>query len=125
MVLEHIADYDIDYPVIFDTEIVPTYPARANNLPRDLRTDICIAFCDTIEAAGYRPMIYANTKWMIMGIDLERLTGYDKWYAYYGTNFTFPYHYDMLQYSESGKVPGVSSAVDLDISFKDYSRSGN
>ncbi len=125
MVLEHIADYDIDYPVIFDTEVVPTYPARANNLPRDLRTDICIAFCDTIEAAGYRPMIYANTKWMIMGIDLERLTGYDKWYAYYGTNFTFPYHYDMLQYSESGKVPGVSSAVDLDISFKDYSRSGN
>lgn len=121
MVLENIKDYDITYPVVFDTEVVTTYNARANNLARDLRTDICIAFCDTIAAAGYRPMIYANTKWMIMGIDLERLTQYDKWYAYYGTTFTFPYKYQMLQYSDSGRVPGISSAVDLDISFVDYS----
>lgn len=121
MVLEHIADYDITYPIVFDTEVVTTYNARANGLARDLRTDICIAFCETIAAAGYRPMVYANTRWMILGIDLERLTGYDKWYAYYGTTFTFPYKYQMLQYSDSGKVPGISGAVDLDISFVDYS----
>ena len=121
MVLSYIKDYDVTWPVIFDTEVITTYNARANNLPRDLRTDVCIAFCETIEAAGYRPMVYANTKWMIMGIDLERLTKYDKWYAYYGTTFTFPYHYDMLQYSDTGKVPGISGAVDLDISFVDYS----
>ncbi|MDE7297620.1 MAG: glycoside hydrolase family 25 protein [Lachnospiraceae bacterium] len=121
MVLQYIKDYDVTWPVIFDTEVITSYNARANNLPRDLRTDICIAFCETIEAAGYHPMVYANTKWMIMGIDLERLTKYDKWYAYYGTSFTFPYHYDMLQYSDTGKVPGIGSAVDLDISFVDYS----
>lgn len=120
MVLEYIRDYKITYPVIFDTEVVTTYNARANNLPRDLRTDICIAFCETIKAAGYRPMIYANTRWMILGIDLERLTMYDKWYAYYGTTFTFPYQYQMLQYSDKGKVPGIAAAVDLDISFVDY-----
>lgn len=122
MVLSNIEGYDITWPIIFDTEVVTTYNARANKLARDLRTDICIAFCDTIAAAGYRPMIYANTRWMILGIDLERLTQYDKWYAYYGTTFTFPYHYDMLQYSDTGKVPGVSGAVDLDISFIDYSK---
>lgn len=120
MVLEYIRDYKITYPVIFDTEVVTSYNARANNLPRDLRTDICIAFCETIKAAGYRPMIYANTRWMILGIDLERLTMYDKWYAYYGTTFTFPYKYQMLQYSDKGKVPGIAAAVDLDISFVDY-----
>ena len=102
--------------------MVTTYNARANNRARDLRTDICIAFCETIEAAGYHPMVYANTRWMILGIDLERLTKYDKWYAYYGTTFTFPYKYQMLQYSDSGKVPGISGAVDLDISFVDYSK---
>ena len=121
MVLEHIKDYDITYPVIFDTEVVTTYNARANGIARDLRTDICIAFCETIAAAGYEPMVYANTRWMILGIDLERLTQYDKWYAYYGTTFTFPYKYQMLQYSDSGQVPGISGAVDLDISFVDYS----
>lgn len=119
-VLEKIRDYDITYPVIFDTEDVPNYNARANNLSRDFRTDICIAFCDTIAAAGYRPMVYASTRWMIMGIDLERLTAYDKWYAYYGTSFTFPYQYQMLQYSDTGSVPGIEGNVDLDISFVDY-----
>ncbi len=121
MVLEYIKDYDVSYPIVFDTEVVTTYNARANNLRRDLRTDICIAFCETIAAGGYRPMVYANTRWMILGIDLERLTQYDKWYAYYGTTFTFPYKYQMLQYSDAGRVPGISGAVDLDISFVDYS----
>lgn len=121
MVLAHIKDYDVTWPVVFDTEVVPTYAARANTLPRDLRTDICLAFCDTIAAAGYTPMVYANTRWMILGIDLERLTMYDKWFACYNTTFTFPYHYEMLQYSEKGKVPGIDSEVDMDISFYDYS----
>ena len=122
MVLKYIEGHEVTYPIVFDTEVITTYDARANNLPRDLRTDICIAFCETIKAAGYRPMVYANTKWMIMGIDLERLTEYDKWYAYYGTTFTFPYQYQMLQYSDSGSVPGIEGAVDLDISFVDYSK---
>ncbi len=122
MVLDHINGYEVSYPIVFDTEVVTTYDARANKLPRDLRTDICIAFCETIKEAGYQPMVYANTKWMIMGIDLERLTEYDKWYAYYGTTFTFPYQYQMLQYSDSGSVPGIKGAVDLDISFVDYSK---
>lgn len=121
MVLEYIKDYDVTYPVVFDTEVITTNNARANGIARDLRTDICIAFCETIATGGYRPMIYANTRWMILGIDLERLTQYDKWYAYYGTTFTFPYKYQMLQYSDSGRVPGISAAVDLDISFVDYS----
>lgn len=121
MVLEQIQGHEISYPVIFDTEVVPNKNARANNLPRDLRTQICKAFCDTIAAGGYHPMIYANTRWMILGIDLEKLTEYDKWYAYYGTTFTFPYQYQMLQYSDSGSIPGIAGAVDLDISFIDYS----
>lgn len=122
MVIKNLEGREITYPVIFDTETVTTYAARANNLPRDLRTDIAIAFCETIAAAGYRPMIYANTQWYILGLDLERLVDYDKWYAYYGTRFTFPYHYDMLQYSDKGSVPGVTGNVDLNISFVDYSK---
>jgi len=94
--------YDLDYPVIFDTEKVTTFKARANDLSRDERTDICIAFCDRIAKNGYMPMIYANTKYMIMGIDLARLEKYDKWYAIYSSAITFPYDFQMLQYSESG-----------------------
>lgn len=121
-VLENIKEYSITYPVIFDTEVVTTYNARANNLTRRQRTEIAKAFLEEIRTAGYEPMIYANTKWMIMGIDLEQLTEYDKWYAYYGDTITFPYEFQMLQYSDKGRVPGITGNVDLNISFVDYAK---
>ena len=118
--MEQIKDYKISYPVIFDTEYVTTYDARANNLSRQLRTDITKTFCEKIQSAGYHPMIYANTKWMVMGIDLEQLSAYDLWFAYYGNNLTFPYDFQMYQYSDSGSIPGIKGNVDLNISFVDY-----
>ncbi|ABX43465.1 glycoside hydrolase family 25 protein [Lachnoclostridium phytofermentans] len=119
-ILELIKDYKISYPVIFDTEYVTTYDARANKLARQLRTDITKTFCEKIQTAGYHPMIYANTKWMVMGIDLEQLSEYDLWFAYYGNNLTFPYDFQMYQYSDSGTIPGIKGNVDLNISFIDY-----
>jgi len=119
-VLENIKGYEIAYPVVFDTEEVTTYDARANGLTRAERTDCCIAFCEKIKEAGYTPMIYANTRYMVMGLELERLNDYDKWFAYYGTSHTFPYAFTMLQYSDTGRVPGIEGAVDLDVSFVDY-----
>ena len=121
-VLRAISKYKVTYPVIFDTERVATYNARANGLSYEDRTDMCITFCDRVAAAGYTPMIYANTKYMIMGINLERLEKYDKWFAVYSDKITFPYDFQMLQYSESGSIPGIKGNVDLDISFVDYSK---
>lgn len=121
-VLDKIEGYKVTYPVIIDTEHVTTYPARANSLSRQLRTDIAKVFCEEVKAYGYKPMIYANTKWMVMGIDLEQLSDYDLWFAYYGNNLSFPYQYDILQYSDTGKIDGINHAVDLNISFKDYSK---
>lgn len=120
MVLDNIKDYEITYPIVFDTEYVNFYNARANNITRQERTDISIAFCEEIKAAGYKPMIYSNTKGMIMHIDLTRLEAYDKWFAYYGNKIAFPYNFQMLQYSDTGKVPGIEGNVDLNISFIDY-----
>lgn len=121
-VLNSIKDYNITYPVIFDTERVTTYDARANSLSFAQRTANTKAFCDRIAEAGYTPMIYANTKYMIMGINLEELENYEKWFAVYSDEITFPYHFSMLQYSESGNIPGITGNVDLNISFVDYSK---
>ena len=122
-VLGVISRYNVSYPVVFDTERVTTFNARANGLSYSERTDMCIAFCDKIAKAGYTPMIYANTKYMIMGIDLERLADkYEMWYAVYSDNISFPYNFQMLQYSDSGSIPGITGNVDLDISFVDYSK---
>lgn len=120
-VLEHIKGYKITYPVIIDTEHVANYNARANGLSRQVRTNVVKTFCEAVEKQGYRSMIYANTKWMIMGIDLEQLVDYDLWFAYYGNNLSFPYQFEIFQYTSEGTVPGIKGNVDLNISFKDYS----
>ena len=120
-VINAIKDYKIEYPVVFDTERVTTYDARANGLGMEERTRMCRVFCDRIAQAGYTPMIYANTKYMVMGIDLTQLSDIELWFAVYSDKITYPYHFDMLQYSESGSIPGITGGVDLDISFVDYS----
>lgn len=119
-VLKHVRKYRPTYPIVFDTEHMPSVNARANKLSRQLRTDLCIVFAERIKKAGFTPMIYANTKYMLMGLDLEQLEQYEKWFAYYGSNITMPYHFDMLQYSQSGTIPGIDGAVDLNISFQDF-----
>lgn len=121
-VLEHIKDYHIDYPVIIDTEDISTANARANNITIWDRTAVCRAFCDTIKEAGYVPMIYSSVRYMLTGIDLTQLDDIERWFAYYGTESRFPYDFSIFQYSDKGKVDGISSAVDLDISLIDYSR---
>ncbi|MBO4415403.1 MAG: hypothetical protein J5824_05410, partial [Lachnospiraceae bacterium] len=47
-VLNAIKNYKIEYPVIFDTERVTTYNARANNLNMETRTALCRVFCERI-----------------------------------------------------------------------------
>lgn len=119
-VLENIKKYDITYPVVFDTEDVYGEDARADLLDKKDRTDIAVAFCDTIEKAGYTPAVYSNLKWFNLALDLSKLEKYDKWYAYYDDNIYFPYEIAMWQYSESGKVSGIEGPVDMNISFKKW-----
>ena len=124
-VIGAVSRYDVTYPIVFDTERVTTYNARANSLGYEERTDMCLTFCDRIAKAGYTPAVYANLKYMITGINLERLKDYDKWYAQYSNEISLPYSFQMFQYSESGKIPGIKGDVDLDISFIDYSKSND
>lgn len=116
-VLEKIKPYQIDCPVVFDVEKVSGEPGRMNDISVEDRTEFTRLFCETIENAGYRPMIYHNTEMGAMMINLEPLEAYDKWFAAYSDKFYYPYEYKVWQYSQSGTVPGIKGAVDLNISF--------
>lgn len=56
-VLENLKDYDVTYPIVLDVEDVATNNARTDEMTMQDWTDVCIAFCETIKAAGYTPMI--------------------------------------------------------------------
>lgn len=116
-VLEKIAPYKIECPVVFDVERVSGDEGRMNNITVEERTALTQLFCRTIQSAGYRPMIYHNTEMGVMMLNLEALEEYDKWFAAYSDVFYYPYEHKIWQYSQTGKVQGISGDVDLNISF--------
>lgn len=116
-VLERIAPYQIECPVVFDVEKVNSNTARMNQLTPQERTDVTIAFMDAIEAAGYKSMFYHNMETALILLELERLQDYDRWFAYYGEDLYYPYAYGVWQYSEKGRIDGISAEVDMNIAF--------
>lgn len=120
-VLKAIKGYKLTYPVAFDTEYVSDPAARTHGLTDKQRTDFAIAFCERIKNNGYYPTIYASKSWLLDEMEFSRINGnFDIWLAHYTEQTNFPYTYQMWQYTDSGKVTGISGSVDLDISLFDY-----
>ncbi|MCR5608899.1 MAG: glycoside hydrolase family 25 protein [Lachnospiraceae bacterium] len=121
-VLKNIGDYNLKYPIIIDTEAIDSSSARCHceDLTADELTDICIAFCDTINAAGYKSSIYASKYWFLTQLNLERLDNYDKWLAYYTDVPEYPFEFSMWQYTDKGTVDGIKGKVDMNICFREY-----
>lgn len=117
-VLEQIAPYKVECPVVFDVEKVADEGARMNQITVEERTRIVRAFCDRIQEAGYIPMIYHNMEMGVLLLDLSELEGYEKWFAYYSQNLYYPYAYRVWQYSDTGVVDGIGGPVDLNISLR-------
>lgn len=112
----------LDFPVAYDWEIIYDDEARTDDIPVDTLTDCTIAYCENIKKFGYQPMIYQNKRTSLLKLDLPRLQEYPFWLAEYSDGATYPYDYDMWQYSARGEVPGIIGEVDLNLSFYDYSQ---
>ena len=119
-VLENLAGAELDYPVVFDWEAVSDKSARTNGLGAEVLTDCAIAFCDAVSYAGYIPMIYYNLPVGYTRYDLSRLTAYDIWFAQYAKQPSMYYDYRIWQYTDSGRIPGISTRVDMNIAFRPY-----
>ncbi|MDE6167565.1 MAG: glycoside hydrolase family 25 protein [Acetatifactor sp.] len=117
-VIERIRPYEIACPVVFDVERVSGAQGRMNDISVEERTALAVLFCQTIEQAGYKPMIYHNTEMGALMLDLTQLESYDKWYASYSDQIFYPYAYKIWQYSDKGSVQGINTDVDLNISFE-------
>ena len=121
-VLDALAGYDIDFPVVFDWEPIGSSSARTNDLSGEVLTDCAIAFCERVAEEGYTPMVYFNQPVGYLQYELDRLTDYDFWYAQYPTADNMVpsmyYNFQIWQYTSSGRVDGVEGNVDLNLSWK-------
>ena len=114
-VLEHIAGYELQLPVVYDPESILDDEARTDDVSGEQFTKNTEVFCSMIEEAGYQPMIYSNMLWEAYEFDLERLEQYPIWYADYEPLPQTPYHFDFWQYTNAGSVDGITGRTDLNI----------
>lgn len=111
-VLDQIGDAQLAYPVVFDFE--PTGSDRISTLTGTERTAVAEAFCDRLAQAGHAAMIYGNGS-ALAGFDLEALAPHGFWYAEYGALPDTDLFFAVWQYSNTGRVAGIDTVVDLDL----------
>ena len=114
--LDAVKDWDIQMPLVYDWEYVDIY-ARTSRVDGRELTDMSKLFCQTIEEAGYEPMIYFGHSQSLDMLYLEELVDYPFWLAMYSTIMDYPYKVDMWQYTETGSVPGINGYVDMNLWF--------
>ena len=117
-ILELARGYNVTWPIVFDWEPLNYSYSRTNNFDYSVLTDCAIAFCDTINAAGYTGMVYLNETFAYLRYDMARLYGrYPIWLAHYTEKTDYVYDFQIWQYGSSGSVAGISGRVDMDIAF--------
>ena len=120
-IVKQLNGVQLEYPVALDyeTAVAGVEMPRGSNLGKDRMTEVGKTFCDRIEKAGYRSMIYGN----YYDLDLyhyESLQGRDIWWAEYDAWAPSPsLDIVMWQYSNGGWVAGIQTAVDMNIDLSD------
>ena len=102
----------LDLPLFFDWEYLE---GRLGTIDTANLTNCAVQFCEAVEARGYQGGVYFNQTYGKYYFDLRELQDYTLWLAEYNPTPGFPYGFDCLQYTDSGTVPGIEGAVDLDI----------
>lgn len=104
----------LELPVYYDWEVVDE-SSRVTS-PSDVDLTACtLAFCENVEANGYRAGVYFNQTIGYLHLDLEKTAQYSLWLAEYSDAPTFPAKFRCLQFSDSGTVAGIVGNVDLDL----------
>lgn len=103
-----------DTIIFFDYEYDSLDYAKRNNVTIT-KTEVNAftkAFCETVEAAGYRAGIYFNNDFYNRFYDSNLLYKYVTWLADWDDPLNHPC--DFHQYTYRGSVPGITGDVDMD-----------
>ncbi len=117
LVLDNLAGYELQLPVVYDPERIRDDTARTDDVTGEQFTNNTVAFCKKMEEAGYQPMVYSNLVWEAFEYNMEELKNYPVWYADYEPVPQTPYYFTYWQYSEKGKVDGINGDVDVNVQF--------
>ena len=98
---------------------------KIKKLSTQALTDLAAYALATVERWGFYALLYvglnfAQTELYMGGAALKP---YDVWLAAYRSKKPAPkWSFGLWQYTRKGKIPGVSSDVDLSVTYKDYTK---
>lgn len=79
-------------------------------------TECALAFCETVEKAGYKAVIYSNQSWLTSKLDYNKLKKYPLWYA--APYASAPkYTCAIWQNAWNGRIAGIIGDVDTNICY--------
>lgn len=109
-----------DFPIYFDYEYdSEEYSKKQGVTPtQELRESLAEAFCEEIQAQGWRAGVYTNNDYLKNRWRLDVLKQWEIWLADYtgGPDVSC----GMQQTGSTGTVNGISGNVDTDTAFVDY-----
>ena len=116
--LERVQALGLTGPVAYDLEFYTADEARTDALTGQQATLNAAAFCQVLETAGLRSVVYMNGHWSGAMYDLDALADWPIWYAGYGQPPTLERGVLLWQYTEEGTLPGITGPVDMDLWFE-------
>lgn len=120
LALEMCEGYSFRLPIVIDYEYYTSGRLLNAKLTKTQRTNICRAFCEVIEAAGYPAMIYANKSMLMDDMYGEQLAqeGYAIWLAHWVSSSNYANTYTYWQYTDQGQINGISGYVDMNYYYR-------
>lgn len=117
-VLRLVKGLKLDLPVFYDLEDENTTGKCSNS------TILAIskAFEKIIANSGYSVGFYANKYWWSNKLNNAYYDKFMRWVAQYANACTYKGKVDMWQYSEKGKVDGITGTVDMNYKYSEISK---
>lgn len=112
-VIEQIADYKVDLPIVFDWEEWNNFNSYQMSFYK--LTTSATAFLDTCASHGYEGMLYSSKSY------LEQIwlpVSYPIWLAHYTEKTNYNGDYMVWQLCDNGEIEGIQNPVDINILYK-------
>ena len=115
-VMSVISGKKFEYPIYIDIEEKALFA-----LGKDKTSKIVKAFLSEVEKNGYWVGLYGSRYPLVDYVSADIRSRYAVWVAHVDVkNTSYPDAYGIWQHSWTGRVSGISGAVDLDICYVDY-----
>ena len=108
--IKQLKNYHIDLPVAYDWENFKEFEKYKINL--HTLNEMSKTFIKEIEKEGYKGLLYSSKSYLNAWEANNNI-----WFAHYTEDKNYENKYDVWQITDTGKIAGIETPVDIDIMY--------